>query len=106
MYSNGLPDPAWLPARLRPFEAADAGDVCAIRNEAEYLRFAPARFTHAGSSLEQALHWCTDMVEQQRLDGAGIAFAAVADGRDHARCECTHAAVRFVRHVTLARESQ
>jgi ribosomal-protein-alanine N-acetyltransferase len=66
---------------LRPFEPADAGDVCAIWNEAEYLRFAPARFPHAGGSLEQARHWCTDTVEQQRRDGTGIAFAAVADSR-------------------------
>jgi [ribosomal protein S5]-alanine N-acetyltransferase len=47
----------------------------------EYLRFAPARFPHAGGTLEQAAKWCTSTVELQRLGGAGIAFAAVADGR-------------------------
>jgi [ribosomal protein S5]-alanine N-acetyltransferase len=66
---------------LRPFEAADAADVCAIRNDVEYLRFAPARFPHAGGSLERAAEWCTRTVEQQRIEGAGIAFAAEADGR-------------------------
>lgn len=66
---------------LRPFRAADAGDVCTIWNEADYLRFAPAQFPHAGGSVEQAIEWCTHTVEQQRLDGAGIAFAAAAGGR-------------------------
>jgi hypothetical protein len=66
---------------MRPFEAADAVDVCAIWNDTEYLRFVPPRFPHAGGTLEQAAKWCTSTVELQRLEGAGIAFAAVADGR-------------------------
>jgi hypothetical protein len=66
---------------LRPFETADADDVHAIWNDVEYLRFAPARFPYAGGSLEQAVEWCARTVEQRRLAGAGISFAAVADRR-------------------------
>jgi [ribosomal protein S5]-alanine N-acetyltransferase len=55
--------------------------VRAIWNDVEYLRYAPAQFPHADGSLGQATEWCTSTVEQRRLEGSGIAFAAEADGR-------------------------
>ena len=50
----------------------------AIWNDVEYLRYAPAQFPHADGSLGQATEWCTSTVEQRRLEGSGIAFAAEA----------------------------
>ena len=71
---------------LRPFEAGDAADVHAVWHDEAYLRFAPARYPHAGAGLGQALEWCAQTAEEHRRAGRGVSFAGAE--HDTGRLAC------------------
>lgn len=78
MTSRAFPRATFSTERLllRPFTPGDATEVHAVWNDDLYMRFVPADFSSAGSSLEHAVRWCTHGMEEWRRLGQGVGFAA------------------------------
>jgi ribosomal-protein-alanine N-acetyltransferase len=75
---------------LRPFEPGDAPDVHEAWQDERFVQSAPLGYPYAAADLETAVVWCTTGIEQRRLDGKGVGFAAVP-----------RAGGRLVGHVSL-----